>query len=444
MLQRALDPDDPAGGKWEFPGGHIEGDEKPIVAAAREWREETGAILPLEPEAMAALAFGNGSSWTSGNGIYQGFVYPVPSESCVPVRCDTVVSNPDDPDSDQVEAIAWWNPADLPGNPAARPELLADIGAVMDALGCGQDDCCGAECCSDGCCDGSGGCTCGPADVAKAADPQVPKAPAGDGQPPPVQSAWPGWDYDLQAAAYWAPLLAAAFTGALDAGALAEAWLKLAPVSDASTKPERLADLTAQAAKWLADRGTDFGPAVTDTIEGVLTDGYAIGAVSADAAAEHLGSIAADMGDWEPGASSVARELAGNLGAGDGLSDLLRQADVKIKSIAETRLNDLAKVLADGAERGLSQDEMADAIKGMLSDPSRARMIVATELARAANNAAAWAYRLHAVELLRFSTAEDAKVCPECDAAEALGARPLDDLPSPPLHPFCRCAITVA
>jgi len=44
-----------------------------------------------------------------------------------------------DPDGDPIETIAWWDPADLPGNPAIRSELLADIDAVMAALGCTPD-----------------------------------------------------------------------------------------------------------------------------------------------------------------------------------------------------------------------------------------------------------------------------------------------------------------
>ena len=59
-----------------------------------------------------------------------------------------------DPDGDLIETILWMDPADLPGNPALRPELAADMDAVMGALGC-VSDCCGAECCQGGgCCGG--------------------------------------------------------------------------------------------------------------------------------------------------------------------------------------------------------------------------------------------------------------------------------------------------
>lgn len=424
MLQRALSDDDPAAGTWEFPGGHLEGDETPLAGAWREWSEETGVAPPPGVQT---------GSWTA-NGIYQGIVWTCERESMVPVRCDTQIVNPDDPDGDSAESIAWWDPATIPGNPAVRPELLASADDVMAALGCASpDDSEAAE----------------PVQKAGGADL---KAPEADGRQPPVQSAWPGWDLDLQTAAYWAPLLAAAFAGAFSIGALVRAWMTLTPASDASTKPERIRELTAQARDWLADRGTSLDTAITDTMRGVLTDGYAIGGASADAAAEaaqagqQAGSIAADMGSWKPGATGVARELAGSLGdgSGQGLRDLLDQAGVQIKSIADSRIGDLAKVLAEGAERGDSAEDLASAIEDMLSDPSRAEMIVMTELARAANNAAAWAYRFHGIRDARFVTCEDDKVCPACDAEEAAGSRPLNEVPQPPLHPRCRCAIVPA
>jgi 8-oxo-dGTP pyrophosphatase MutT (NUDIX family) len=129
MLQRALCADDPAAGTWEFPGGHIEGDESPLAAAWREWQEETGTACAPGVQT---------GSWTSG--IYQGIVWTIEREAMVPVRSGTMIPDPDDPDGDQAESIAWWDPATIPGNPAVRPELLAGIGAVTAALGCASPD----------------------------------------------------------------------------------------------------------------------------------------------------------------------------------------------------------------------------------------------------------------------------------------------------------------
>ena len=131
MLQRALDDEDPAAGTWEVPGGHLEPGEAPLHAAWREWSEEVGLAPPPGIQA---------GSWTSPDGIYQGIVWTIDSESLVPVRSGTQISNPDDPDGDQSEAIAWWNPEDLPGLPSLRPEFAANLADVLPLLGCEPEE----------------------------------------------------------------------------------------------------------------------------------------------------------------------------------------------------------------------------------------------------------------------------------------------------------------
>jgi 8-oxo-dGTP pyrophosphatase MutT (NUDIX family) len=126
LLQRAFDPTDPAGGMWEFPGGHVEPGETTAQAAAREWSEETGLTLPADSSA--------GSSWTSPNGVYEGFVVVIPQEAALPIFDRDHGTNPDDPGGDAVEALAWWNPEQLPGCPALRPELLSQVSSVLAAL----------------------------------------------------------------------------------------------------------------------------------------------------------------------------------------------------------------------------------------------------------------------------------------------------------------------
>jgi 8-oxo-dGTP pyrophosphatase MutT (NUDIX family) len=130
MLQRALAPngDDPAAGTWEMPGGHLDPGEDPLSGAIREWQEETGCQLP------------DGSLWGvwhSPDGVYQGHIYNVNSEADVPIHDgrDQVI-NPDDPDGDLTEALAWWDPRDL-SNPLVRPELANQTNAVHTALGAG-------------------------------------------------------------------------------------------------------------------------------------------------------------------------------------------------------------------------------------------------------------------------------------------------------------------
>lgn len=127
MLQRAITgEDDPAQGTWEFPGGRMEPGEDPFDAAKREWQEETGLKLPAGRVS---------TQWDAKNGVYRGYVYEVPTEDAVPIhdgRDD--VTNPDDPDGDAVEALAWWEPKHVKHNPALRGELANDWKPIKRAL----------------------------------------------------------------------------------------------------------------------------------------------------------------------------------------------------------------------------------------------------------------------------------------------------------------------
>lgn len=137
MLQRGLTPGDPASGMWEFPGGHMEEGETAGAAAEREWQEETGTLLPADAWTEA----NPDATWTSADGIYRGIVVVLAQEACVPIGARGQVINPDDPDGDAREALAWWDPALLPGNPALRPELLASITEVCDAIAIAASTC---------------------------------------------------------------------------------------------------------------------------------------------------------------------------------------------------------------------------------------------------------------------------------------------------------------
>lgn len=135
LLQRGLgDPGDEAAGAWEFPGGHLEPGESAFDAAAREWMEETGCLLPDGDVS---------GGWLSDDGIYEGIIYTIAAEAQVPILDRGQVVNPDDPDGDVVEALAWWAPEQLGGplptggcwvNPALRRELQASIPAVQDSV----------------------------------------------------------------------------------------------------------------------------------------------------------------------------------------------------------------------------------------------------------------------------------------------------------------------
>lgn len=415
MLQRALDPDDPAAGMWEFPGGHVEDGESPLGGAVREWSEETGFILPLNADAIAAHAFGNGTSWASG--IYAGFVYPVPSESVLDLASRDQVNNPDDPDGDRVEAIAWWTPEQLLDNPLVRPELRDNLHQVLPALGCDDTTTVVEEL----------------EQLAKAARPKD------DG------ARWPGWVMDLQAVAYWAPKLIAALRGAVTPLRIAEAWLAINPHSSAARKAERIRDLNRQAERWLEKNTPDLAAAIKDTLGGIYTDGYLIGVLCAETAIAAAGA-AVDWKGWTPGDRDAARLLLGARGDGAGLEELLRDSGVTIRSIAANRLKALGRLLAEGAARGDSPATIAKAIEALLSNPARAEMIATTELARAVSQASLQSYIANEVPLIEWDSAGDTRVCEICETNNASAPiRPGAEFPSghtaPPGHPDCRCAL---
>jgi SPP1 gp7 family putative phage head morphogenesis protein len=454
MIQRALDPDDPAAGMWEFPGGHLEGDESPVAGAAREWCEETHFILPFDPDGIAALAFA-APAWVSG--IYAGYVYTIPSESMLDLGRRDQVTNPDDPDGDAVEAVAWWEPDQLRGNPAVRAELLATLDAVLGALEGRPAAVDAAAVCPCGTpaaydeldgwqhADGSIGHEDGEsvsdkmwASLAKAAlDPKGDGADEGSAR-------WPGWKMDLKAIAHWGPRIAAALRGAINARSLAKAWLGLNPSSDASRKADRIRELGDEARDWLEQHAPALAGALEDALGGAYLDGWVIGAVSAEAVAGAAAGI--DWGGWTPGDARAARILLGRTGNGEGLEQLLNESGVTIKSIVNTRLNALGRLLAEGAERGDSPTTIARAIEGLLTDASRAEMIATTELCRAVSQASLSTYLINGIESVEWISAGDGRVCPICQTnVEAGPRRPGSLFPSgqsaPPGHPWCRCAL---
>lgn len=132
MIQRALIDGEPAGGKWEFPGGRLNEGEDAVVAAQREFAEETGHQVP-EVEVV--------STWLSPNGVYQGFVAVTSSEDAFPLgETDPEsreVQDPDNPDgSNYTESLAWFDPFDLDRGPKIlREECRATPWALLKQAG---------------------------------------------------------------------------------------------------------------------------------------------------------------------------------------------------------------------------------------------------------------------------------------------------------------------
>jgi len=291
------------------------------------------------------------------------------------------------------------------------------------------------------------------------ADPRIVFAPAGGvGKVPkagdPDRPHWPGWDRDKQTAAAWKPRIRTAMRGALNARALAEAWIahRIAMLgkADEPDLPNDFTDdppgpdtYTQDPASWLAERGVDLTVVLAGLIVGLWTEGYVIGDLSATAVL--TGSARVDWSRWVPGDVDAARLVLDENGR-NGLALLLDRAGITIKSIASNRLDKLAKALSDALARGDSAATLAGVLRGILDDPAWAEAVAITELARATSAASMDTYRANGIEATYWASADDDRVCSSvCEPNEAEGAVPLGaafqsgDL-SPPGHTRCRCA----
>lgn len=403
MLQRALDDEDPAGGTFEFPGGHIEGSESPAEAAVREWMEETGLSLPNGGQSIG--------TWASPDGVYQGFAYQILREDDLDIFYRDWNSNPDDPDGDAIEALAWWDPFQLPGNPAVRPELLDSIDLVMAALG---------------------------SELVKASGTTPPKVPPGPD--------WPGWKLDQQAADHWTRELSAALAATLTAAGtkrIADGWLAAHP--DAHQPGTDRKALIASAQNHLDAQGIDLDTPTAAALHDIWTDGFLIGAASALAVTD---GGTPQTGDWKPGDTRGAQNLIDDLGGAVALGALLGTAQGAVRSMSTTRLDAMAKALADAAMSDVGTDEAGLALRAALADASRSAAITSTEITRGSALGAFFGYRKRGVTMGHW-VINAAKVCPRCLANAAAGEVPIGQLyPSgdayPPAHPNCRCTVLPA
>ncbi|MEV0968505.1 ADP-ribosyltransferase [Microtetraspora glauca] len=250
---------------------------------------------------------------------------------------------------------------------------------------------------------------------------------------PAPKARWAGWEHDEALAAHYAPLIADALAGAVDAEQLAADW--------AAARGLKAAD-PSDARNWLDGQGI-FGrlrSALSRVLRRLWTEAWHLGSRSAQAAATHQ---PVDWGEWTPGdADAAARLYSGHRG----LQDLLdRDGIATIRSISATRMNDLAAILSEGLGEGWSVDRTTREIRGLLSNRERAEMIATTEIARAVSTASLDRYEEAGLEFVEWDTAYDARVCAICKENEDAGpVRIGQPFPggtfAPPQHPHCRCA----
>ncbi|MEV7006839.1 phage minor head protein [Streptosporangium sp. NPDC051022] len=252
--------------------------------------------------------------------------------------------------------------------------------------------------------------------------------------PGPKAQAWAGWERDEALAAHYAPLIAQALGEAVDADQLAAAWLQARGALKA-------------ARRWLDSLGIvgRLVKALGRFLRRLWTEAWHIGTVAAQAALQRAEAVSSpvDWGAWTPGdPEAAARLYSGHRG----LQDLLDRDGIDtIRSIATTRMNDLAALLADAVAEGWPAADLADRIRGLLRRPDRAEMIATTEIARVVSAASLDRYRDAGLEWIEWDTAYDERVCPICRGNEDAGPTRLGQpfpggVFAPPQHPWCRCA----
>jgi len=271
----------------------------------------------------------------------------------------------------------------------------------------------------------------------------VAKADAGPKASARPAETWPGWQYDLAAAAYWAPRIGAALLAAVDVEQIAHAWLAGQHEQGDRQRKEARDALIVTAIGWLGAYRTRLAEALRPLVAELYTDGYAIGTAAATALVTRN---PVDMGGWEPGEIRAAERLILDATDGAGLRALFEAAQVSIGLMADSRTVAMARALADAVLEDRTTSELGDALRMVLADPGRTGRLALAELTRASGGGANAVYQRHGVATHRWITAEDTKVCVICDDNAAQGPIPLGvpfesgDL-WPPAHPGgCRCA----
>jgi hypothetical protein len=264
-------------------------------------------------------------------------------------------------------------------------------------------------------------------------------------QQQPQQQDWPGWAVDVLLAALFAKLISGALGRLFDttkATQIARQWQQ--------------SSRTEEAATWLAAQYpslvSDIETAVGQQLDNLWPVAWAVGTASAEAA------TTGQRVDWKPLKDEIHAAGHDNVGFGIGnlnssylvydaesLQDWLTEYGVAtIQGIAQSRMDDLAKILEQALADNTPIDAVAAQIQDLGADPQRAQMIAITEINRASNQAALAYYQAHGTTEVLWLLDEDP--CPVCIANAEAGPVPIGEpFPSldfaPPAHPRCRCGL---
>ena len=135
---------------------------------------------------------------------------------------------------------------------------------------------------------------------------------------------------------------------------------------------------------------------------------------------------------WQPGWGDAAAKVAGG-----GLKQLLDAADITIKGMTDSAIERVGNALAEALAAGDSYQDAAKAVREIVASKARSELIANTETCRAMTQAALDTYHENGIEQVSWQA--EATACPACEANAGGGPYALDDAPTVPQHPGCRC-----
>jgi 8-oxo-dGTP pyrophosphatase MutT (NUDIX family) len=424
MVQRTPDTHDPgeAYARWEFPGGHLTGDDA-WTGALREWGEETGATLPQGTE--------HAGNWTSPDGVYVGYVVTVPSEATLSLK----------PTGHEVADVGWRSKEDLDA-PDVRDKVTETLTRVAPLL--------------------------------KGWTTQARDRRGRFSSHPHVR--WEQFHrHTDRIVAHYAPLIQKAFakhmTRAAAHKAVQRAYTTQVPPKAPTAPLTPSAAAAAAASGALAPLGlaavggvvaATGAAAIVASLQGAVVVGAAAGLVGvvsalyADAYLQgaHEASEAANGSmppwagalslpenyweDWTPGVARAAQSLAGT-----GLAQLLADAGVVIKGVDHTQLERIGNAIAEGLDAGTPMATVIAEVDKIIDTPTRAKMIAETEYMRATGRAQMDTYQRNGVPELQWLHEPGAcAMCMENVAASPQPARNPQWPQGPiPVHPWTRCVV---
>lgn len=195
----------------------------------------------------------------------------------------------------------------------------------------------------------------------------------------------------------------------------------------APVDPEVLATLTAMVSKVVKD--ADMAAALALNIANAEAEGWTGGL-----------ALAADAGgaltfDWDL-AFTHAHDALRNL------DQIHAVALSTSKSIGDSTLTDLGRVLANQLDAGATYADMIQALDSAWDDANALAYWVDVAMSAGLSQGALDLYTSEGVKSYDWVTAGDQRVCAICEGNEESNPWPADSPEVPPAHGRCRCVIT--